>query len=118
MSSRKGHRPSGLLGLSRRPAPLLGRGRGFRIIAGVLLCYVTVAALHGAAPQLWAHYNDVGFKNGPFRLLIFSPVIVVCLLLSIACGSSLQYVSVHAYASPQRHTVWLAWSLRGPPSHA
>lgn len=103
-------------GRSRHGAPhLLTRGRRFKVLAWVLLAYVCVAALHGAAPQLWARYTAVGCENGPFRLLMFSPLIVVCLLLMLVHGVELQHVAPLSFLSPEGRRIWSARSLRGPP---
>lgn len=85
-------------------------------MAWVLLVYLIIAALHGLVPKLWArHYIDRQ-DNGPFRVLLFTPLIVTGLVVFLFRGLSPRFFSLPHVACPVNRTLWPAWSLRGPPS--
>ena len=85
-------------------------------MAWVLLVYLIIAALHGLVPKLWArHYIDRQ-DNGPFRVLLFTLLIVAGLVVFLFRGLSLRFFSLPYVACPANRVPWPAWSLRGPPS--
>lgn len=95
---------------------MLRRGAGFRVVSGLLLAYVVIAALHGLAPELWARSFNGEELHGPFRLIIFSSYLNALLFICLAHALAVS-LRVIAQEDPLvRIECWFAWALRGPPA--
>ena len=88
---------------------------GFKVMAWGMLAYAALAALHGLAPGIWAHFGE-DESHGPFRLLIFTPLLAACLALFVVAVFIPQVIRPLHEAAPRHRVAWPAWSLRGPPS--
>jgi len=86
-------------------------------VAWLLLVYVVLAALHGAAPQLWLRHNAEGQTDGPFRVLIFTLIIAVVAVAFQICRTHLRVFHPPLVSCPATRTTWSPRSLRGPPLH-
>ncbi len=90
----------------------------FKTLHWALLLYLCVASLHGLVPGLWGHHDDEGPGQGPFRVLLFTLVV-----LAVAFVLASRQRAVHArhllviQLPPQRHC-WSPRQLRAPPSHS
>jgi len=102
---------------SWRPTTRLRKRRlGFKVLVWLALFYLVVAALHGVVPSLWSQYFGERHENGPFRVLIFTPVIAAALAVLILHGLRLHFVRHSILKSPVTRATWPAWSRRGPPA--
>jgi hypothetical protein len=88
----------------------------FRILHWTLVIYLFIAVLHGAAPGIWRHHVEQGDRTGPFRLLLFTELL-------LAAPAIIPLISKKYLLSPARSISILVrpvhlnlWTLRGPPS--
>ncbi|HEX72431.1 MAG TPA: hypothetical protein ENN65_03850 [Candidatus Hydrogenedentes bacterium] len=100
----------------KRTWSFLKRGTTFRVISGVLLAYVAIAALHGMAPGLWARSFNGEELHGPFRLIIFSPHLNALPFLCLAGALVLSLPAMMPADPHARIEFGFAWTLRGPPA--
>ena len=91
-------------------------GKHMRAFTCLLLAYVVIASLHGLAPQLWARHFGEDHDNGPFRILLFSPILAASLAVLLVCGMALHFSPPLPERCPSSRAAWSPRSLRGPPS--
>jgi len=91
------------------------RTSAVRFVHWALIVYFLVAVLHGAIPAIWRHQIENGSNDGPFRILLFTflllalPVFLNLLGRKFAC---LPELAALFYVKPEFLRVW---TLRGPP---
>ncbi len=86
-----------------------------RFLHWALIVYFLVAVLHGAVPAIWRHHIEDGTNDGPFRILLFSFLILalpIFLPLLRRIIAFLPECSGTLYVKPGFLRVW---TLRGPP---
>jgi hypothetical protein len=87
-----------------------------RVLHWALIVYLLIAVLHGAIPAIWRHHVENGDRNGPFRILLFTLLLLavsVFLPLLLKKFSSPPELGTCVYVTPE---YLLVWTLRGPPS--
>jgi hypothetical protein len=76
---------------------------------------MVIAALHGAAPQMWRNHCAQGNDSGPFRILLFTLFTAVAMAIyALALMTAVEVVPLPA-ASPLAAAFRSPWLLRGPP---
>jgi len=88
----------------------------FKVMVWLVLGYTAIAALHGAAPQMWRHHVDHKNDSGPFRILLFTLFTALAMaIIALALGTTREVVPLPS--QPLRaNTFESPWLLRGPPS--
>ncbi len=105
----------GSRGKWRNPFPR--RSAGFKIIGWIVLAYFLIAVMHGLAPGLWAKSFGGQEYQGPFRLLIFVPIVALYLFFLALAFLLIRLVQSYRITEPESGPPWTAWSLRGPPGY-
>jgi len=88
-----------------------------RILHWAVIIYLLIAVLHGAVPAIWHHHVEKGDQDGPFRLLLFTPLLLMALPAFLpALQRRLTRLSEFAMCVFVRPEYLIVWTLRGPPS--
>ncbi len=87
-----------------------------RIFQWALIAYFLIAVLHGAIPAIWKHQVEDANGDGPFRVLLFTFLILsfpvlLPLLRQLHFRPPDRALEVHVEPGFVRD-----WTLRGPPA--
>ncbi len=87
----------------------------FKVMVWIAFGYTVIAALHGAAPQMWSHHVNHRGDSGPFRILLFTLFTAIAMaIIALALGTASTVVSLPSQP-PRTSTFKSPWLLRGPP---
>ncbi|HOV33023.1 MAG TPA: hypothetical protein PLX23_06645 [Candidatus Hydrogenedens sp.] len=95
----------------------LNNHRFIKTISIILSVYLFIAMLHGIAPGIWGKSFNGEEGKGPFRILMFTPLILIALFLCIALN---QNWAKNNFLKPKicyLKVVHKPYSHRGPPSY-
>ena len=92
------------------------RALAFRALQWTMLIYICIASLHGLVPGIWGRLTDDGPEAGPFRVLLFTLVVLALAIILTARERVLPAVAACATPAPPHRLCWSPRQLRAPPS--
>lgn len=95
----------------------LNNHRLIKTISIILSVYLFIAMLHGIAPGIWGKSFNGEEGKGPFRILMFTPLLIISLFFFIALN---QNWAKNNFLKPKicyLKIVHEPYSHRGPPSY-
>jgi uncharacterized membrane protein len=87
----------------------------FKVMVWIVCGYIVIAALHGAAPQMWRHHVDQKDDSGPFRILLFTLFTAIAMAIFVLALQTANSVVPLPYQPFLTDTFKSPWLLRGPP---
>ncbi len=88
-----------------------------KAVSIILSVYLFIAVLHGVAPGIWGKSFNGEEGKGPFRILMFTPILIVSLFLCLAIN---QRWAKNNFFKPKicyLKVIHTPYSHRGPPSY-